>query len=191
MKALDGKNPSASKENGYPKQPPPVTYLMPRKWHNTKRWPGHFEGWLVSKPNCPKRIRPRCLTSPFLSQTQPFPDSVRCTSYRHVPPNIPKGGIPTPGIAMAFKCQPIQRLVGSCRNSPSWSLMKASNMALTEKLRSSACSDSNPSSSGQATRNKRQAVSPRQRPMPKDLASYYWPKNIGCAVTETISCHPT
>ena len=48
-----------------------------------------------------------------------------------------------------------------------------------------------PSSYGQATRNKHQAASPRQRPMPKDLASYYWPKNMGYAVTETISCHPT
>ena len=23
--------------DGYPKQPPQVTYLIPRKWHNTKR----------------------------------------------------------------------------------------------------------------------------------------------------------
>ena len=51
--------------------------------------------------------------------------------------------------------------------------------------------NSNPSSYGQVTHNKRQAASPRQHPMPKDLASYCWPKNTGYVVTETILCLPT
>ena len=72
-----------------------------------------------------------------------------CTSF--VVERVPPQGAPYMG-AQRYQAQ---RLVVSCGNSPSWSLMKASNMALTEKLRSSACSDSNPSSSGQATRNKR------------------------------------
>ena len=33
---------------------------------------------------------------------------MRCPFYRHVLPDIPKGGIQrNPGIAMAFKCQPV------------------------------------------------------------------------------------